>query len=148
MRTVTFAWQICETTYRSNISRDNRKQAKEPYAIYAITCPTGLALRQSRRASLKGACPPPLILGRIASHGGIDFRRGGNQSPIAWERLRSQAVVEMGLDLRPISTETYIKLREVLIVAVYGLKPLQFLGFCDTILILRKRTASNKQAKH
>ena len=85
---------------------------------------------------------------RIASHGGIDFRRGGNQSPIAWERLRSQAVVEMGLDLRPISTETYIKLREVLIVAVYGLKPLQFLGFCDTILILRKRTASNKQAKH
>ena len=68
--------------------------------------------------------------------------------PVAWERKRSQAVVEMGLDLRPISTETYIKLREVLIVAVYGLKPLQFLGFCDTILILRKRTASNKQAKH
>ena len=97
---------------------------------------------------LLSATRPPLILGRIASHGGIDFRRGGNQSPIAWERLRSQAVVEMGLDLRPISTETYIKLREVLIVAVYGLKPLQFLGFCDTILILRKRTASNKQAKH
>ena len=113
-----------------------------------LTAPPGLALRLSRRASTRSACPPPLILGRIASHGGIDFRRGGNQSPIAWERLRSQAVVEMGLDLRPISTETYIKLREVLIVAVYGLKPLQFLGFCDTILILRKRTASNKQAKH
>ena len=30
-----------------------------------------------------------------------------------------QAVVKTGLDLRPISTETYIKLREVLIVAVY-----------------------------
>lgn len=89
-----------------------------------------------------------VVNGRIASHGGIDFRRGGNQSPIAWERLRSQAVVETGLDLRPISTETYIKLREVLIVAVYGLKPLQFLVFCDTILILRKRTASNKRAKH
>ena len=79
---------------------------------------------------------------------GLISAGGGNQSPIAWVRLRSQAVVEMGLDLRPISTETYIKLREVLIVAVYGLKPLQFLGFCDTILILRKRTASNKQAKH
>ena len=31
-------------------------------ACYVIL-PTGLALRQSRRASLKGACPPPLILG-------------------------------------------------------------------------------------
>ena len=79
---------------------------------------------------------------------GLISAEGGNQSPIAWERLRSQAVVETGLDLRPISTETYIKLREVLIVAVYGLKPLQFLVFCDTILILRKRTASNKRAKH
>ena len=68
--------------------------------------------------------------------------------PVAWERKRSQAVVEIGLELRPISTETYIKLREVLIVAVYGLKPLQFLVFCDTILILRKRTASNKRVKH
>ena len=123
--------------------RDERRTSAPP-----LTAPPGLALRLSRRASTRSACPPPLILGRIASHGGIDFRRGGNQSPIAWERLRSQAVVEMGLDLRPISTETYIKLREVLIVAVYGLKPLQFLGFCDTILILRKRTASNKQAKH
>ena len=45
----------------------------------------------------------------------------------------------MGLKSRPILTETYIKLKEVLIVAVYGLKPLQSLGFCDTILILRKR---------
>lgn len=117
-----------------------------------LTAPPGLALRLSRRASPKGACPPLLILGgagcRIASHGGIDFRLGGNQSPIAWERKRSQAVVEMGLNSRPISTETYIKLREVLIVSVYGLKPLQFLVFCDTILILRKRTASNKRAKH
>ena len=51
----------------------------------------------------------------------------------------------MGLDLRPISTETYIKLREVLIVAVYGLKPLQFLGFCDTILILINFTAENSR---
>ena len=33
-----------------------------------------------------------------------------------------------------------------MIVAVYGLKPLQFLGFCDTILILRKRVPRNKQA--
>ena len=65
--------------------------------------------------------------------------------PVAWERKRSQAVVEMGLDLRPISTETYIKLREVLIVAVYGLKPLQFLGFCDTILILINFTAENSR---
>ena len=79
---------------------------------------------------------------------GLISAKGGNQSPIAWERKRSQAVVEMGLESRPISTETYIKLREVLSMAVYGLKPLQFLGFCDTILILRKRTASNKQAKH
>lgn len=79
---------------------------------------------------------------------GLISAESGNQSPIAWERLRSQAVVEMGLDLRPISTETYIKLREVLIVSVYGLKPLQFLVFCDTILILRKRTASNKRAKY
>ena len=44
---------------------------------------------------------------------GLISDEGGNQSPIAWERLRSQAVVEMGLNLRPISTETYIKLREV-----------------------------------
>ena len=44
---------------------------------------------------------------------GLISALGGNQSPIAWERLRSQAVVEMGLNLRPISTETYIKLREV-----------------------------------
>ena len=44
---------------------------------------------------------------------GLISAGGGNQSPIAWERLRSQAVVEMGLKLRPISTETYIKLREV-----------------------------------
>ena len=60
---------------------------------------------------------------------GLISASGGNQSLITWERLRSQAVVEMGLDSRPISTEIYIKLREVLIVAVYGLKPLQFLGF-------------------
>lgn len=117
-----------------------------------LTAPPGLALRLSRRVSPKGACPPLLILGgvgcRIASHGGIDFRPSGNQSPIAWERKRSQAVVETGLNSRPISTKTYIKLRQVLILAVYGLKPLQFLDFCDTILILRKRTAPNKQAKH
>lgn len=69
---------------------------------------------------------------------GLISAGGGNQSPIAWGRLRSQAVVEIGLELRPISTETYIKLREVLIVAVYGLKTLQFQDFCDTILILRK----------
>ena len=123
--------------------RDERRTSAPP-----LTAPPGLALRLSRRASTRSACPPPLILGRIASHGGVDFRLGGNQSPIAWERKRSQAVVEMGLKLRPISTETYIKLREVLIVSVYGLKPLQFLVFCDTILILRKRTASNKRAKH
>lgn len=79
---------------------------------------------------------------------GLISAKGGNQSPIAWERKRSQAVVEMGLESRPISTETYIKLREVLSMAVYGLKPLQYLVFCDTILILRKRTAPNKQAKH
>ena len=52
---------------------------------------------------------------------GLISALGGNQSPIAWERLRTQAVVEMGLDSRPISTETYIKLREVLSMAVYGL---------------------------
>ena len=69
---------------------------------------------------------------------GLISAGGGNQSPIAWGRLRSQAVVEMGLDSRPISTETYIKLRQVLIMAVYSLKTLQFQGFCDTILILRK----------
>ena len=69
---------------------------------------------------------------------GLISTKGGNQSSIAWERKRSQAVVEMGLDSRPISTETYIKLRQVLIMAVYGLKPLQFPDFCDTILILRK----------
>lgn len=79
---------------------------------------------------------------------GLISALGENQSPIAWERKRSQVVVEMGLDSRPISTETYIKLREVLSIAVYGLKPLQFLGFCDTILILRKRTTPNNQAKH
>ena len=127
--------------------RDERRTSAPP-----LTAPSGLALRLSRRASPKGACPPPLILGeagcRIASHGGIDFRRGGNQSPIAWERLRSQAVVAIRLKLRRIATETYIKLREVLSITVFGLKPLQFLVFCDTILILRKRTASNKRAKH
>lgn len=69
---------------------------------------------------------------------GLISAEGGNQSPVAWERKRSQAVVEMGLELRPISTETYIKLREVLSIAVYGLKPLQSLAFCDTILILEK----------
>lgn len=79
---------------------------------------------------------------------GLISAKGGNQSPIAWECLRSQAVVEIGLDSRPISTETYIKLRQVLIMVVYGLKPLQFLGFCDTILILKKRTTPNKQVKH
>ena len=79
---------------------------------------------------------------------GLISAGGGNQSPIAWERLRSQAGVEMGLDSRPISTETYIKLREVLSITVCGLKPLQSLVFCDTILILRKRTASNKRAKY
>lgn len=76
---------------------------------------------------------------------GLISALGENQSPIAWERKRSQAVVEMGLNLRPISTETYIKLREVLIVFVYGLKSLQSLVFCDTILILRKRGAPNNR---
>ena len=38
---------------------------------------------------------------------------GGNQSPIAWECKRSQAMVEMGLNLRPISTETPLKMRGV-----------------------------------
>ena len=50
---------------------------------------------------------------------GLISDEGGNQSPIAWERLRSQAGVEMGLDSRPISTETYIRWREVLCAAVY-----------------------------
>ena len=44
---------------------------------------------------------------------GLISAEGGNQSPIAWERLRSQAVVEMGLNLRPISTETPLKMRGV-----------------------------------
>lgn len=48
---------------------------------------------------------------------GLISALGGNQSPIAWKRLRSQAVVEKGLNSRPFSTETYIKLREVLIMA-------------------------------
>lgn len=108
-----------------------------------LTAPPGLALRLSRRASPKGACPPPLILGgagcRIASHGGIDFRLRRKSIPYCLGSVyATQAVVAIRLNLRRIATETYIKLREVLIVAVYGLKPLQFLDFYDTILILRK----------
>ena len=73
---------------------------------------------------------------------GLISAEGGNQSPIAWERVRSQAVVAIRLKLRRIATETYIKLRKVLSITVFGLKPLQFLVFCDAILILRKQTAS------
>mgnify|MGYP000592616651 CR=1 FL=1 len=62
---------------------------------------------------------------------------GGNQSPIAWERKRSQAVVEISLNSRLISTKTPLKMRGVF-GAVLGLKRLLFLRFCDTILILRK----------
>ena len=60
--------------------RDERRTSAPP-----LTAPSGLALRLSRRASPKGACPPPLILGeagcRIASHGGIDFRRERKSIP-------------------------------------------------------------------
>ena len=72
--------------------------AKVAVYIKSVSNPCGAVNgRDERRTSA-----PPLILGgagcRIASHGGIDFRRGGNQSPIAWERKRSQAVVEISLD--------------------------------------------------
>ena len=68
---------------------------------------------------------------------GLISAEGGNQSPIAWERKRSQAVVEMGLKLRLISTKTPLKVRGVF-GAVLCLNRLLFLRFCDTILILRK----------
>ena len=38
--------------------RDERRTSAPP-----LTAPPGLALRLSRRASPRGACPPPLILG-------------------------------------------------------------------------------------
>lgn len=60
--------------------RDERRTSAPP-----LTAPPGLALRLSRRASPKGACPPPLILGgaggRIVSHGGIDFRQKRKSIP-------------------------------------------------------------------
>ena len=56
---------------------------------------------------------------------GLISALGGNQSPIAWERLRSQAVVEMGLNLRPISTETPLKMRGVFGACV-GPKPCNY----------------------
>ena len=58
--------------------------------------------------------------------------------PVAWERKRSQAVVEISLNSRLISTKTPLKMRGVF-GAVLGLKRLLFLRFCDTILTLRKR---------
>ena len=75
---------------------------------------------------------------------GLISAGGGNQSPIAWGRKRSQAVVETGLDLRLISTETPLKMRGVF-GAVLGLKRLLFLRFSDTILILRKQVAPNSR---
>ena len=44
---------------------------------------------------------------------GLISAGGGNQSPIAWERLRSQAVVEISLNSRLISTKTPLKMRGV-----------------------------------
>ena len=79
------------------------------------------------------------------SHGGIDFRPWRKSIPYWPGSVSSLVMIEISLKWRLISAETYIKLREVLVVAVYGLKPLQFQGFCDTILILRKRGAPNNR---
>ena len=123
--------------------RDERRTSAPP-----LTAPPGLAFRSSRRASPKGACPPPLIWGgvgcRIASHGGIDFRRGRKSIPYCLGAFtlpsggRNGSQFETHFDRNsPQNGGSFSGLCRA--------KRLLFFRFCDTILILRKRVAPNNR---
>lgn len=128
-------------------------EIKQRTSCAAFDCSARPCFAVIKAGKPKGACPPLRILGEgycwIASHGAIDFRRGRKSPFMSFGSVSAPRQWSKLLSIRDRFRRKLTSIwRKFWSWPVCGLKPLQFLSFSFTILMLRKQVTPNKSSKH